>query len=177
MEAEHLGVARVGKIDNVLGDGQFRVARQHGLLPRHLVEVVVDQHQHDARDSMSFHHARTLSSMFARQPRSCFCASSGSRRRSVADQIDLSGITQAHAGCRQAHANLAGELGMCHGHEGRHFLVAYPNVVEAVFGPAQCTHDAVDAIAGITEYANDTPVAQALQQEVSSGLAHGDCSC
>lgn len=47
LEAEHVRITRVGEIDHFLRRAELRVAGQGTLLPGHLVEIAVVQHQHD----------------------------------------------------------------------------------------------------------------------------------
>jgi hypothetical protein len=58
-------------------------------------------------------------------------------------------------------------------HERGHLLVAYLDEFEIVAGTVQRAHDAVDTVAGIAVDAPDAPFAEAAQQEIADGVAHG----
>src|SRR3546814_12035721 len=47
LEAEHLAIARVWKIDDVLRGLEFRITGQRALLPSDLIEIVIGQHHDD----------------------------------------------------------------------------------------------------------------------------------
>src|SRR5687768_16499970 len=72
----------------------------------------------------------------------------------------------------QAYADLAGELGMRAGHEGRFLLVTYLHELEAVVGPIEGSENAVDAIAWVAVDSFDAPFAQALEKEIGKRLGH-----
>jgi hypothetical protein len=59
------------------------------------------------------------------------------------EQVDGAGT-----GRRQADADLAGELGVRAGHQGRHFLVAHLDEAQAIGRALQGAEDAVDPVAG-----------------------------
>ncbi len=67
---------------------------------------------------------------------------------------------------RQADAELAGELGMGHGHECRHFLVARLDELDLAVTLERADH-AVDSVAGIAVDAPDAPALQPVNQEIA----------
>src|SRR5690606_35941790 len=81
-------------------------------------------------------------------------------------------MKRTRPGCSKANTDLAGELGVASGHKGRHLLMSYPHIVKAIFCSAQSAHDAVNAIAGITENPLNAPVTQTLQHEVCNRVCH-----
>ena len=72
-----------------------------------------------------------------------------------------------------AKPDLAGELGVGRGHEGRHLLVANLDVLEAVLDLLQRHVETADTVAGIAVDALDSPFLQALPHEVADVHAHG----
>src|ERR1700761_7274951 len=79
---------------------------------------------------------------------------------------------------RQADAELAGKLGFSHGHEGG--LLLMPDLDEIdVVGPLQSTDHAVDAVAGVSVDAADTPGVQAFDNEIADfhGTLQFDRGC
>ena len=66
----------------------------------------------------------------------------------------------------QADPDLAGEFGMGHRHEGGHLFVPDLDEFDRI-GPLQRPDHAVDAIAGITVNAADTPSVQAFNDEIA----------
>src|SRR4051812_48980218 len=71
-----------------------------------------------------------------------------------------------------AGANLAGEFSVTAGHERRHFFVASLHELNAFGCTRQRTHDAVDAVARITEDAAHAPIGQSCYKEISDGCGH-----
>ena len=60
-------------------------------------------------------------------------------------------VDRAGTGGGDAHADLAGELGVGAGHERGHLLMPHLHEVELVAGPVERADQAVDAVAGIAE--------------------------
>ena len=83
------------------------------------------------------------------------------------DQVRCAG-----AGCRQADAEFARELGMGGGHEGRHFLVPGLDEFDLAVEPLKRAEQTVDAVARVTVDAPHAPVMQALPKEIADRLGH-----
>src|SRR6185437_16691679 len=66
-------------------------------------------------------------------------------------------VDGAGTGSRQAHADLAAELGMRARHERAHLFVPRPDQLELVAGAVQRAHQAIDAVTGITVDASYAP--------------------
>src|SRR5204862_534651 len=83
-------------------------------------------------------------------------------------------VNRARAAGRQAHADLAGELGVRAGHERRHLLVAHLHQLEFCFflTGIECTHQAVDAVAWIAVDALYPPLDQPPEQKFRNVRRH-----
>jgi hypothetical protein len=75
-------------------------------------------------------------------------------------------VNRARPRRRETNANSPGELGVAARHEGRGFLVTHLDVANAVLPLAQRLHDAVDAVAGEPEHDGDSPVEEAVHEDV-----------
>ena len=75
---------------------------------------------------------------------------------------------------REAHADLAGELGVRACHERRHLLMAHLDEAHAIGRALEGAHDAVDAVAGVAVHARHTPAGEPLDQKVADGLSHAE---
>ena len=84
------------------------------------------------------------------------------------EQVDAAG-----AGGRQADAQPPGELGVAAGHERGGLLVPHLDEADLVLVRAQRLHDAVDAVAGQAEDSVDSPVDEALYEDVGGCSGHG----
>jgi hypothetical protein len=73
---------------------------------------------------------------------------------------------------RQAHPDLAGELGVGASHERSHLLVPHLDQLGVVPGPVQSAHDAGDAVPRVAEDPLHPPLRESLHQEIADGLAH-----
>ena len=81
-------------------------------------------------------------------------------------------MRRARPRSRQTNAELAGKFGVGAGHEGGHLLVPRLDQLDLPIGPVQSLDHPVDAVARITEYLAHAPGVQALDDEISNGLAH-----
>ena len=89
-------------------------------------------------------------------------------RFSVVESVQK--MDRAGAGGREAHTDFSRELRVRARHEGRELFMPRLHELDRV-GPAERTHDAVDAVTGITEHAPHAPGVEALEKEVA------DCGC
>ncbi len=71
-----------------------------------------------------------------------------------------------------AHTQFAGELGMCGGHEGGHFLMAGLDKFDLAVRAAQCAEHAVDTVAGVPVDAGHAPLVQSFDQKIRYGSVH-----
>ena len=70
--------------------------------------------------------------------------------------------------------DLAGQLGVCLGLEGRELLVADLDELDSVPDLVEDTHEAVDAVAGVAVDAVDAPGVEAAEHVGGNGLeGHG----
>ena len=74
-------------------------------------------------------------------------------------------MRRARARGRDADAELAGELGIGRGHEGRHFLVPRLDELDLAVRAVERAEHAVDAVAGIAEDVPHAPLVQALDEK------------
>ncbi len=81
-------------------------------------------------------------------------------------------VDTARPGRRQAHADLAGRLGVRGRHERRRFLVVHQHEPDPVLVPAQALHEPVDAISRQAEHGVHAPVRQALDECLRCDLTH-----
>ena len=77
---------------------------------------------------------------------------------------------------REAHADLARELGMADGHEPGHFLVTNLHQLDRALQASQRAHEPADTVAGIAEHSAHAPGMQAPPDEISNRLGHGASS-
>src|SRR6185437_2025842 len=82
-------------------------------------------------------------------------------------------MDRAGTGGGIAEPDLARELGVSRGHEGRHFLVADLDILESVRGLLQRHVQTAHAIAGVAVHAPDAPFLQAMPHELADAHAHG----
>src|SRR4051812_11665391 len=82
-------------------------------------------------------------------------------------------MDRARPGGRQAHTDLTGEFCMAACHERRHLFVPRLDELHPVGGALERAHDAVDSVTGVAVHTADTPVMQALNQEIGNSLSHG----
>jgi hypothetical protein len=82
-------------------------------------------------------------------------------------------VDRARAGRGDADADLAGELRVPAGHEGGHLLVPDLRELGIVVCPFERAEEAVDPVTGVAVDAVDSPLAQALENEVGDELGHG----
>ena len=83
-------------------------------------------------------------------------------------QMDRSGT-----GGRHADPDLAGELGVCAGREGRDFLVAGLDELDLVLKLVKRSEQPVYPVTRVAIDAGDAPLLEALEHERSDGLRHG----
>ncbi len=82
-------------------------------------------------------------------------------------------VDRAGPGGGGADADAPGELGVAHGLEGGHLLVAALDEPRLVVGLAEGGDDAVDAVAGVAEYLFDAPFAESPEDVVADCRGHG----
>ncbi|MET3789163.1 hypothetical protein ABIC24_006859 [Methylobacterium radiotolerans] len=82
-------------------------------------------------------------------------------------------VRRAGAGRGEAHADLAGELGVGGGHERRHLLVADLDELEGQVVALERAEEPVDPVPGVAEDRLDAPFGEALPEEVGDGVGHG----
>src|SRR5665213_452524 len=80
-------------------------------------------------------------------------------------------MNRARTGGREAHAELAGELGVRAGHERRQLLMPRLDEFELVAGACETAHQANNAVSRIPEDAADAPFGHAFPEEI--GDVHG----
>ncbi len=73
---------------------------------------------------------------------------------------------------RQAYADFTGKFGMRASHECSQFFVTCLHELEHAVGTAECSHDAVDAVARVTVNALNAPLGKSLQQEIAHCRCH-----
>src|SRR5690242_12190973 len=81
-------------------------------------------------------------------------------------------MDRAWPACRQADANLPGELGVCACHERSQFLVARLDELRLVVRAIERAHNAVDAVTGIAVYARDSPFLKAPDEKIADCSGH-----
>src|SRR3569623_1179834 len=81
-------------------------------------------------------------------------------------------MNRARARGGEAHADFAGELGVCASHERSHLFMTRLHESDIPLNALERAHDAVDAVAGIAVDAAHTPLPQTLQEKVGGGVAH-----
>jgi hypothetical protein len=81
-------------------------------------------------------------------------------------------VDSARTGGRDADSELAGELGVAAGGEGRDFLVARLDEADPVLAFAQRFENAVDPVAGNPENRIDAPLDKRVDENVAGGLGH-----
>ena len=76
------------------------------------------------------------------------------------------------SGSREAHADLAGELGVCAGHECGELFVARLHEIALALGASERTQHPVDGISGIAVDAAHASSRETLQQKIADGHCH-----
>jgi len=78
----------------------------------------------------------------------------------------------SRAGCREADADFATELGVAAGHERGRFLMPRLDELDLVGGTIERTEDAVDAVTRVAVNATHAPSCEASDESVGYGVGH-----